>query len=84
MKKFLFLSLIATNALAVSGCFVYERRPTRTVVVEEGPVVRETVITTLPSGYRTRIYRGSTYYYSGNVVYTSRPSGGYVVVTRPW
>jgi hypothetical protein len=84
MKKFLILSLITASTLAVSGCFVYERRPTRTVVVEETPVVRETVITTLPRGYRTRIYRGSTYYYSGDVVYRQRPSGGYVVVTRPW
>jgi hypothetical protein len=84
MKKFIFLSLLAATTAAVSGCFVYERKPTRTVVVEEGPVVRETVITTLPSGYRTRIYRGSTYYYSGDVVYRTRPSGGYTVVTRPW
>lgn len=69
---------------AVSGCFVYERRPTRTVVVDDGPIVGETVITRLPSGYRTRIYRGTTYYYRGDVVYRTRPSGGYVIVTRPW
>lgn len=84
MKKFVLLSLLAASALSLAGCFVYERRPTRTVVVEDGPVVRETVVRTLPSGYRTRIYRGSTYYYSGDVVYRSRPTGDYVVVTRPW
>lgn len=84
MKKFICLSLLAASALAVSGCFVYERKPARTVVVESSPVVRETVVTTLPSGYRTRIYRGSTYYYYNDVVYRSRPAGDYVVVTRPW
>jgi hypothetical protein len=84
MKKFILLGLTAASALAVSGCFVYERKPVRTVVVEEPHVVRESVITTLPVGYRTRIYRGSTYYYSGDVVYRTRPAGGYVVVTRPW
>jgi len=84
MKKFIFLSLLTASALSVTGCFVYERKPARTVVVESGPMVRETVVTTLPSGYRTRIYRGSTYYYSGDVVYRARPAGDYVVVNRPW
>jgi hypothetical protein len=84
MKKLVTLCLLAASTLAVSGCFVYERRPARTVVVRESPVVRETVVTTLPRGYRTRVYRGDTYYYSRNVVYRARPSGGYVLVERPW
>jgi hypothetical protein len=84
MKKLLSLCLLAAVAVSVTGCFVYERRPTRTVVVEETPVYGRTVITTLPTGYRTRVYRGTTYYYSRNTVYRSHPRGGYVVVTRPW
>jgi hypothetical protein len=84
MKKLLFSSCAGVLILTLSGCFVYERKPARTVVVEQRPVMRETVVTTLPSGYRTRVYRGSTYYYSGNVVYRQRPTGGYVVVSRPW
>jgi len=86
MKPITSLALLTLMAITLSGCFVYERRgPARTVVVrDEGPGVRETVITVLPSGYRTRVYRGSTYYYSGDSVYRSYPRGGYTVVNRPW
>ncbi len=78
--------LLALVAATVSGCIHYEsRRPSRTVVVTDStPVVRETVVTTLPRGYRTRVYRGSSYYYSGDVVYRSHPRGGFVAVPRPW
>lgn len=48
-----------------------------------GPDAR-TVVTTLPAGYRSRTYRGTTYYYHGNTYYRANPSGGYVVTTRPW
>lgn len=86
MKKLAILSLLAVLAIISAGCFSYERRvASRSVVVTEtGPGVRETVITTLPVGYSTRLYRGNTYYYSGDVVYRSYPKGGYVVVPRPW
>lgn len=86
MKTLTSLTLVGLVSVAVSGCFSYERRsPARTVVVTEtAPTARETVVTTLPSGYRTRVYRGTTYYYTRDVVYRSAPRGGYVVVTRPW
>ena len=42
------------------------------------------VVTVLPTGYRTRVYRGVNYYYYDNVYYRSYPSGGYTVVRRPW
>ena len=84
MKALLASLVIGTTALTLTGCFSYESRGTRTVVVDPAPVgVRETVVTTLPTGYRTRVYRGSTYYYTKNTYYQSRPNG-YVVVTRPW
>jgi len=78
--------LFTLVAFTVSGCFSYERRtPSRSVVVTEStPVVRETVVTTLPIGSRTRVYRGSSYYYAGDVVYRSHPRGGYTAVPRPW
>lgn len=83
MKNIVSLNLLAAVALSLAGCVVVERRTP--VVVEPAPsVVGETVITTLPSGYRTRIYRGTTYYYSGDVVYRTHSGGGYTVVTRPW
>jgi hypothetical protein len=85
MKTILCIALLAIG-LATSGCFVYEQRtePTRVVVRETtvGPAPR--VITVLPTGYRTRVYRGVNYYYYDNVYYRSHPRGGYVVVGRPW
>lgn len=84
MKKVTLFSLLAAMAVTLTGCFVYERKPARAVVVEDGPYVNRTVITTLPTGYRTRIYRGTTYYYNRDVVYRAHPRGGYTVVTRPW
>jgi len=86
MKTLASLTLIGLVSVTASGCFSYERRtPDRTVVVTEtSPTMRETVVTRLPSGYRTRTYRGTTYYYTKDVVYRSAPRGGYVVVTRPW
>ncbi len=76
-------SLLALAILASAGCFSYERRTTP-VVVESGPVVgTERVVTVLPTGSKTRVYRGTTYYYYGETVYRTAP-GGYVVTTRPW
>lgn len=39
-------------------------------------------ITILPTGYRTVVYGGISYYYSDNVYYTDAPNG-YVVVPAP-
>lgn len=83
MKPTLYLGLFAAAILATAGCFSYERRTPSTVVVDT-PVVTETVVRSLPTGYRTRVYRGTTYYYTRDVVYRARPAGDYVVVTRPW
>jgi hypothetical protein len=83
MKTILSIALLAI-ALTTSSCLVYERRPNRVVVHETtiGPSPR--VITVLPRGYRTRSYRGANYYYHDDVYYRTYPSGGYVVVGRPW
>lgn len=83
MKTLLSLFTLAAMLLTTTGCFVYERRTPRVVVTETPAVTTTRVVTVLPSGYRTRVYRGSTYYYSGNVYYRTAP-GGYVVVDRPW
>ena len=42
------------------------------------------VITVLPVGYRTGVYRGVDYYYYDNEYYRRHPGGGYEVVGRPW
>lgn len=85
MKNLIPLAVLAAICATTTGCFVYERRtPARTVVVDAPVATRQTVITTLPTGYTTRVYRGNTYYYSRNVYYRTYPSGGYVVVPRPW
>ena len=85
MKTAIPLAALAAITLTTSGCFTYERRvPARTVVVETAPTTRETVITTLPTGYRTRTVSGTTYYYTRSSYYRAYPSGGYVVVPRPW
>lgn len=83
MKTPIFIAIL-TATLVTSGCFVYERRTPQRVVVQETVPARETVITTLPTGYRTRVYSGTTYYYSGETYYRVRPGGGYVVIPRPW
>jgi hypothetical protein len=86
MKTTRLLALLSLT-LVISGCIVYERRtvPERVVVhetaVSPGPPPR--VVTVLPPGYRTRVYRGVTYYYHDGLYYRSYPSGGYVVVERP-
>jgi hypothetical protein len=86
MKTILSLALVSV-ALTTSGCITYERRtvPNR-VVVEETTVspVPQRVVTVLPPGYRTRVYRGEPYYYHNNVYYRRYRSGGYTVVERPW
>ena len=86
MKNFIPLAALVAISLTTTGCFSYERRvpASRTVVVESGPATRETVITTLPTGYRTRVVSGTTYYYTRNSYYRAYPRGGYVVVPRPW
>ena len=85
MKTILLFATFVTG-LATSGCIVYERRtvPTRVVVQETAVSPAPRVITVLPWGYRTRVYRGVDYYYYDNVYYRRHPAGGYEVVGRPW
>lgn len=83
MKTLASLSLLAAVLTISTGCFVYERRtPAPVVVTETAPVTTTRVVRVLPSGYRTTVVRGTTYYYTGNTYYRTAP-GGYVVVTRP-
>jgi hypothetical protein len=85
MKTILSLALVSV-ALTTSGCITYERTVPTRVVVQETSVspAPQRVVTVLPTGYRTRIYRGEPYYYYDNVYYRRYPSGGYTVVERPW
>ena len=85
MKTILLIATFVTG-LATSGCLVYERRtvPTRVVVQETTVSPTPRVITVLPAGYRTRVYRGVDYYHYDNVYYRRYPTGGYEVVERPW
>jgi hypothetical protein len=87
MKTILSLALVSV-ALTTSGCIVYEQRtvPRNRVVVQETAVspAPPRVVTVLPGGYRTRIYRGEPYYYHRNVYYRRYPGGGYTIVERPW
>ena len=74
-------------ALTTSGCVVYERRPTPSQVVMHPNIIStaaQCLVTVLPVGYRTRVYRGTNYYYYDSVYYRSYPGGGYMVVERPW
>jgi outer membrane lipoprotein-sorting protein len=73
--------------LAASGCVVYERRPTPSQVVMHPNTMGsapQRVVTVLPVGYQTRVYRGTNYYYYDDVYYRPYPGGGYTVVERPW
>jgi hypothetical protein len=87
MKTILSLALVSAT-LTTSGCFTYESRtvPPNRVVVQETAVspAPQRVVTVLPTGYRTRVYRGEPYYYYDNIYYRRYPSGGYTVVERPW
>ena len=85
MKTILLIATCVTG-LATSGCIVYERRtvPNPVVVHETTVSPAPRVITVLPVGYRTRVYRGFDYYYHDNVYYRRYPTGGYEVVGRPW
>jgi len=85
MKTNISVAALALVALTASGCIYVSAPPQRTVVHETrvvGPA-RETVITTLPPGYRVRVYRGVTYYEYNNVYYRAHPRG-YVIVQRRW
>ena len=85
MKTILLIATCVTG-LATSGCIVYERRtvPNPVVVQETTVSPAPRVITVLPVGYRTRVYRGVDYYHYDNVYYRRYPAGGYEVVERPW
>lgn len=86
MKSTSTILLASCAAVLCSGCFSYVRRTPDPVVVtttSSPVVVQESVVKTLPVGYRTRVYRGTTYYEYDNVYYRSG-TGGYAVVRRPW
>lgn len=87
MKTSLILALPVLAAAALtSGCISYSRtsQPSAVVVTETTRPGMSTVVTTLPSGYQTRTYRGRSYYYANDTVYQANPKGGYVTVPRPW
>jgi hypothetical protein len=85
MKTILLFATFVTG-LTTSGCIVYERRtvPSRVVVQETAVSPAPRVVTVLPVGYRTRVYRGVDYYYYDNRYYRRYPAGGYEVIARPW
>ena len=85
MKTKLSAAAWALMALTVSGCIYVSAPPPRTVVHETRYVapVQESVVTTLPPGYRIRVFRGARYYEYDNVYYRRHPRG-YVIVGRPW
>ena len=56
--------------------------PNRVVVQETIVSPAPRVITGLPAGYRTRVYRAVDYYYYDNVYYRRHPAGGYEVIAR--
>lgn len=78
-------AVLTLISLAVSGCIYVSAPPQRTVVHETRFVAppQETVVTTLPPGYRIRVFRGASYYEYDNVYYRRHPRG-YVIVARPW
>ena len=84
MKNIQYLAFFAL-ALTTSGCISYETRSTGQPVVMANPpvVVSGQVVTTLPEGYRLRVYHGTTYYTYNHLYYRSVPNG-YVIVDRPW
>ena len=63
-----------------SGRYVVVEAPRRR---DGRPAYRETVITTLPRGYRT-INRGGVTYYETRGVYYRPTRSGYTVVERPY
>jgi hypothetical protein len=72
----------ALMALGFTGCVENAPPPpqpvAQTVTYQPGYVV-----TTLPTGYTTSVYRGATYYTYNGVYYRTAPKG-YVVVTSPY
>ena len=64
MKIILLVATFVTG-FTTSGCIVYERRTVPNPVVVQETIVSPAprVITGLPVGYRTRVYRGVDYYY---------------------
>jgi hypothetical protein len=83
MKIILLVATFVTG-FTTSGCIVYERRtvPNRVVVQETIVSPAPRVVTGLPAGYRTRVYRAVDYYYYDNVYYRRHPAGGYEVIAR--
>lgn len=79
--------LILAGVLGLSvfstGCVIVRTRevPTETVVTQTTSKPGY-VVTTLPAGTKTRVYKGTTYYYYDGVYY--QPQGRrYIVVTEP-
>lgn len=82
MKSFKSISYLLVTIMAflmAAGCVTVKREPEPTTTT----TYTERVITTLPTGYTTRVYGGTTYYTYGNVIYRTAP-GGYTVVPQPW
>lgn len=92
MKTSLILIAIASTALFTSACQKKYRTTDSTVGYTSygkgGGTTMTTgtrTVTRLPTGYRTREYRGVTYYEVDNVVYRRSTDGrAYTVVDRPW
>lgn len=91
MKIPFLLIAIASTAILTTGCHK-ERRTTDSAAYTSmgkggGSMMRtsERIVTSLPTGYRTRVYRGESYYEANNVYYRrSADRRGYTVVPRPW
>lgn len=82
------LFALASTVAFVPGCVTVKTESPPVTTVTSAPAVvvpaRTTVVSALPSGYRSKVYRGTTYYYYRDTYYRANPGGGYVVVERPW
>lgn len=80
----LMLTGIVGISLFSTGCINIRTRevPPPTTVVTTTTYKPGYVATTLPSGYQTRVYRGTKYYYYDGVYYQPRGER-YIVVPQP-
>ena len=81
------IPLIATfvTGFTTSGCIRLRAAHVPNRVVVQGTIVGPAarVITGLPVGYRTRVYRGVDYYYYITCI-TAGTRPGYEIIARPW
>ncbi|HEY5792595.1 MAG TPA: DUF6515 family protein [Chthoniobacterales bacterium] len=81
-SSLLTLAGIAGMSLLITSCINVQTRPVPETVVTTTTYRPGYVVTTLPVGYQTRVYRGTSYYYHRGTYY--RPSGTrYIVVREP-